>query len=344
MQERTFYSEVNFQFSMYQKQKLSVFLAAGVAVALFFATTIATSGIGQIWQSASAADQGNNDTNTAQSGESSSTGGTDNGSNNMTMPPGPPIGNQRRIILTGTLSAQNSPDDPNFYTVDILPPRQDGYIYSGTVTFTASKKVLVGVYQPYGVSNSSEIDPSFGEPFNFPIDEQGHKIAISVMEPPYTNSFPAPSASLSFVGSGLTVATLDGRPFTITYSVSAFTWMPMVYNNVESAKPSANSTSVPTNNATTVIITEGAFSKTDTAFSPNPMNVKAGDTVTWTNQDFMQHTVTSGAGSNDSDSGKEFGSSLISPGGTFSHMFDKAGQFDYYCQIHPNMIGKIIVE
>ena len=340
---------------MHRNQKLNIVLAAGVAVALLFAAAVGNLGVGQVWQRANAVEEGNStmpstnesgSTGTAQNAGSNSTNGTDGAEvgSNMTMPPGPPIGDERRVILTGTLSAQNSPDDPNFYTVDILPPRQDGLIYNGLVTFTASKKVLVGVYQNYGVANSSEINPSFGEPFNFPVDEQGHKIAISVMEPQYANSFPAPSATLNFVGTGLTVATLDEQPFTITYSVYAYTWKPMLYDNVDSAKVKSNSTSMPGNNATTVTITEGAFSQTDKAYSPNPMNVKVGDTITWINNDFMQHTVTSGNGTTDENSGKEFGSPLISPGGTFDHKFDKAGEYDYYCQIHPNMVGKISVQ
>jgi plastocyanin len=82
------------------------------------------------------------------------------------------------------------------------------------------------------------------------------------------------------------------------------------------------------------------------AFSPNPINVKVGGTVTWTNKDTQMHTVVSGTGSTDPNKGKVFDSgltTLIQPGKTFSHTFTAAGVIPYFCQIHPNMVGKIIV-
>ena len=95
-------------------------------------------------------------------------------------------------------------------------------------------------------------------------------------------------------------------------------------------------------------ITSGASSKTTDAFSPNPLNVNVGDTVTWTNKDSTAHTVTSGTGANDPDKGKEFDSSpnftpIISVNGKFSHTFDKAGEFAYFCALHPTMVGTVMV-
>jgi len=82
------------------------------------------------------------------------------------------------------------------------------------------------------------------------------------------------------------------------------------------------------------------------AFSPNPINVKVGGTVTWTNKDSQAHTVVSGTGGTDPNKGKVFDSgltTLIQPGKTFSHTFTTAGTIPYFCQIHPAMVGKIIV-
>ena len=97
-----------------------------------------------------------------------------------------------------------------------------------------------------------------------------------------------------------------------------------------------------------VSMPEGASTMDDQAFDPNPVNIKVGDNVTWTNDDSQPHTVTSGTGPNDPNIGKEFDSSpgfkiLLSPFQTFSHKFDTAGEFPYFCQIHPNMIGKVVV-
>ena len=84
------------------------------------------------------------------------------------------------------------------------------------------------------------------------------------------------------------------------------------------------------------------------AFSPNPVSVKVGQTVTWTNKDTVLpgHTVVSGTGGSDPNKGKVFDSgltTLILTGKSFSHKFTTAGEVPYFCQIHPNMVGKIEV-
>ena len=93
-------------------------------------------------------------------------------------------------------------------------------------------------------------------------------------------------------------------------------------------------------------IVSGAPTKGDKAFSPNPIQTKVGDTIIWTNNDSVPHTVTSGTGPNDPNMGKDFDvgiSTPISPGSTFSHKFTTAGEFPYFCQIHPTMVGNVIV-
>ena len=93
-------------------------------------------------------------------------------------------------------------------------------------------------------------------------------------------------------------------------------------------------------------IVSGAPTMGDKAFSPNPIQTKVGDTIIWTNNDSVPHTVTSGTGPNDPNMGKDFDvgiSTPISPGSTFSHKFTTAGEFPYFCQIHPTMVGNVIV-
>ena len=74
---------------------------------------------------------------------------------------------------------------------------------------------------------------------------------------------------------------------------------------------------------------------TDTAFSPNSIEVTVGQTVAWTNDDSAFHTVTSGtAGA--TEVGKEFDSGLTGPtaltskGKTFEHTFDRIGDYPYF--------------
>jgi plastocyanin len=97
--------------------------------------------------------------------------------------------------------------------------------------------------------------------------------------------------------------------------------------------------------ATSVSIVSGASSLTDTAYQPNPVEVSVGDTVTWTNDDTQPHTVTAGANAQPSgefDSSPNF-NPLLAPAQTFEHTFTQAGEYPYYCALHPNMVGTVSV-
>jgi plastocyanin len=72
-------------------------------------------------------------------------------------------------------------------------------------------------------------------------------------------------------------------------------------------------------------------------FSPDPVEVSAGDTITWTNQGTVPHTATA------EDRGV-LQSGPIQPGDSFRQVFATAGTFNYFCEFHPNMHGTIIVK
>src|ERR687893_2230146 len=91
-------------------------------------------------------------------------------------------------------------------------------------------------------------------------------------------------------------------------------------------------TSIPSN-STVVRIVANAGSN---SFSPNPVEVKVGETVTWINDDSGRHTVTS------KDDGI-FDSGVLGKGQSFSYTFDTAGEYPYYCEPHPNMVGTVVV-
>ena len=76
-------------------------------------------------------------------------------------------------------------------------------------------------------------------------------------------------------------------------------------------------------------------------YLPQDITINAGDTVTWDNVDNAAHTVTGGSPAN-GPSG-EFDSSLLMAKGVFSHTFDDAGYYDYFCMVHPWMIGSVTV-
>ncbi|WP_341631865.1 cupredoxin domain-containing protein [Sphingomonas agri] len=70
-------------------------------------------------------------------------------------------------------------------------------------------------------------------------------------------------------------------------------------------------------------------------FNSKLVTVKAGTTVTWTNADDIPHTVVSKDGL--------FKSKVLDTGDRFSFTFAKAGQFGYFCSLHPHMTGTIVV-
>ncbi|MGW4564259.1 cupredoxin domain-containing protein [Streptomyces sp. NPDC004561] len=73
------------------------------------------------------------------------------------------------------------------------------------------------------------------------------------------------------------------------------------------------------------------------AFSPATLKVKAGTTVTWTNQDTDAHTVTSAGSSG------PLHSSALDPHATYTYTFTKPGSYAYVCTIHPFMTGTVEV-
>jgi plastocyanin len=92
-----------------------------------------------------------------------------------------------------------------------------------------------------------------------------------------------------------------------------------------------------------VKISKGSSANNNTQFyAPPEVQVAAGSSIKWTNDDNVTHTVIQGKPSDGANS-TGFNSGPIEPGGTFVHFFDESGTVDYYCTIHPHMIGKIIV-
>jgi plastocyanin len=93
---------------------------------------------------------------------------------------------------------------------------------------------------------------------------------------------------------------------------------------------------------TQVIIPLGASLQTNPfSLSPAVVNAKINDTVTWQNQDSTIHTVTTGTTQYGFDG--RFDSGPIQKGDTFSHTFDKAGDYQYFCLFHPWMTGVVNV-
>ncbi len=163
---------------------------------------------------------------------------------------------------------------------------------------------------------------------------------------------------------------VDGNDVAITKSIRMIDWQANLTKSLQKENPNGK---VTTTTATTaagatnnngmahemeqhhqqpsssdtnkVSIVKGATTLGDKAFSPNLLRIKAGNTVTWINNDNNLHTVTSGT-PNTANAGEAFDSgltALIMPAKTYSHKFTNAGEFSYFCRVHPTMIGKIVV-
>jgi plastocyanin len=89
-----------------------------------------------------------------------------------------------------------------------------------------------------------------------------------------------------------------------------------------------------------ISIVQGSSSLTTDAYSPNPAQVSVGGTVTWTNDDSQPHTATSGENATPD---QVFDSGIMAPAATFEHTFAEAGEYPYFCLLHPNMVGTVSV-
>jgi plastocyanin len=87
--------------------------------------------------------------------------------------------------------------------------------------------------------------------------------------------------------------------------------------------------------APTALAADAAVSIRDFAFSPRTVEIRVGESVTWTNHDSVAHTAT---GRNDA-----FDTGLLEEGESYSVTFVRAGTYRYICTPHPNMTGTVVV-
>jgi len=70
------------------------------------------------------------------------------------------------------------------------------------------------------------------------------------------------------------------------------------------------------------------------AYAPAQVSAHVGDTIEWTNEDIVAHTSTARNGAWDV---------IVQPKGKGSVALKSAGTIEYYCRLHPNMVGSITV-
>ena len=71
-------------------------------------------------------------------------------------------------------------------------------------------------------------------------------------------------------------------------------------------------------------------------FSPKELTVAVGTTIKWVNHDDIPHTVV--------EKQTTFRSKLLDTDDAYSYTFTSAGAFDYFCGLHPHMVGQIIAK
>ena len=92
-----------------------------------------------------------------------------------------------------------------------------------------------------------------------------------------------------------------------------------------------------------VEILKGATTLGDRSYSPNPIQITVGDTIRFVNKDSALHTATSGSGGSIPQPSNVFDSGYIGPNKVAEVTINEIGEFPYYCELHPTMVGLVKV-
>jgi plastocyanin len=118
-------------------------------------------------------------------------------------------------------------------------------------------------------------------------------------------------------------------------SISSLVLLSALFMMISCSKSSGGGSTYGTNPTPTPTPTANAVSISGMSFSPSAYTVKAGTTVTWTNNDGVPHTVT--ADDNSFDSGS------LAAGEKWTYTFSTAGTYAYHCNFHSGMNAKVVV-
>ena len=239
-------------------------------------------------------------------------------------------------VMTGTTMSVQDPGvgHEGHQLAVLLAPSSD--TYSGILSYSASENIqLVSLRGPIGA------------------DENPAKTWTPDGETIFELTFVDPEnkmGSWEFEGNALAVHTMFTTPFTVSYSVSATaTPAPMAEveeemhmeeehmeaHEEEPAGPMTHMVDMPAGTSVP------GCEETNECYIPANITINAGDTVEFVNSDTAAHTVTGGSPA-DGPSGV-FDSSLVMGGASYSFTFEDAGTYDYFCMVHPWMVGSVTV-
>lgn len=144
----------------------------------------------------------------------------------------------------------------------------------------------------------------------------------------------------------LDTSKLTGKEYDYFCTVHPFMRAKFTIGGAEKTTAAANSTGSQsvtngTNMPISATIVKGAATLANNAYNPANLVAKNGQIIKWTNTDNTMHTITSKA-----DQGKSFDSGILKPNAEFTFDASKlaAGDYTYFCTVHPTMSGKLTIK
>lgn len=220
-------------------------------------------------------------------------------------------------------------------------------IYSGTLIYDASENIqLVTLRGPIGA------------------DEKPAKTWTPDGDTIFELTFVDPKnakGEWAFSGNALAVHTMKTTEFTVDYKILDLTETEAMIEEEETVEleekismeetheeetmveetheepvgPTTHTVDIPTGTSVP------GCEESNACYLPADITINAGDTVEWINIDTAAHTVTGGSPA-DGPSGV-FDSSLVMASANYAFTFDDAGSYDYFCMVHPWMVGSVSV-
>ena len=219
----------------------------------------------------------------------------------------------------------------------LLAPSEN--IYSGTLLYDASENIqLVTLRGPIGADEKPAktwtpdgetiFELTFVDPKNAKGEWEfsGNALAVHTM---YTNTFVVDYKILDLTE---TEAMMEEKTVELEEEVSMEETTPVME---EPAGPMTHTVDMPVGTSVP------GCEETNECYIPANISINAGDTVEWINSDTAAHTVTGGSPA-EGPSGV-FDSSLVMGAESYSFTFEDAGNYDYFCMVHPWMVGTVAV-
>ena len=211
----------------------------------------------------------------------------------------------------------------------LLPPSEN--TYTGTLQYDASEPIqLVSLRGPLAPNEFT------AKPIWTPDGETKFELTLVDQK--------SAKGTWDFSGNALAVHTFNTNQFIIDYKVDYTESAPA---NKMMEEPMKEEPAAKAAGPKTVVVTVPAGTsvpgceETNECYLPPSVSINKGDTVSWDNVDTAAHTVTSGTPADGPDG--IFDSSLLMGGNTFEVTFDESGSYDYFCMVHPWMIGDVQV-